>query len=133
MDTWDEAVSKAEFEDRIHALVQGSGFLLFFKYDKSIFGAGEEARIVFARLKHPEEEVDDQASFSALNLSRAVEGSYVKSLFDKEAVGQIKVISGDKASELVMKHAKSNGIKDIPSMSDFSDDHEPKNFMTTKE
>lgn len=131
---WNEALAKENLEKKIRSLVQGGGFLLYFKIDKDVFGAGEDGRIVFARMKNPNpDEVDGwnkEASFSALNLSRLLKGEGVKSIFTNKDLKKIKVIDEDRVIALLVKQA--DGVSHIPTLQ-AGMDHEPDNFIKTQE
>jgi hypothetical protein len=90
-------------------MLGANDFVLFFTKDKTIFGAPEESRLIFARMKKPD--VDDKkwvkdANFSALNLNNALEGLKTEVLFSYSDLKKIEVIDQDKAYTKLAKIAK---------------------------
>jgi len=136
---FDEAWTiKDEIEKKIRALIEGSGFLMFFQFNNEIFGTGEDGRIVFARIKHPnKDEVDGwnkEASFSALNLTRLLDGHGTRSIFAKKDLSKIQVMDAEKTIKILVKYVEKEDIKDIPDTHvPETDDYEPDNFIKTKE
>lgn len=114
MDQWDEAVEKQEIRD-IKSMVEGNDFVLFFTKEGRIFGAPEESRLTFARMKVPDEEEDDpnwlkEATFMAINLSRALEGERAEAVFGWNDMNKIKIIDVEEAIKKLVD--ESNKIKD---------------------
>lgn len=107
MDTWDKS-SK---------LFKESDLCLFFKKDGVLYGATENSRITFARMKNPESEEDNawkkEATFTAYNLEKSAEGSKVKSVFNYSDLSDIIPLSQEK----VEKELEKKG-KEIPSISE---------------
>lgn len=110
---WDEYLLKEDIKNRILALLDGQDLILFFKKDQDIFGANEENRLIFAKLKEKKENEfwKNEASFMAINLSKAIEGENVKSVFNKKNLKEIKVIDHDEALKLLLKKANKKNIE----------------------
>ena len=69
--------------------------MLFFEKDKTIFGAPEESRLVFARMKNPEKGDDawaKSANFIGLDLNKAVSGEKSQNVFSAADLKKIRVI-----------------------------------------
>jgi hypothetical protein len=95
---------------KIKTMIDTNDFVLFFK-DKSglIYAAPEESRLVFARMKTPDP--DDKnwvkdASFSGLNLNKALEGEKSENLFSYDDLKKIEVIDQEEAYTQLAKVAK---------------------------
>lgn len=133
IDLWDEQVEKYQKERQIRNLVDGQGMLLFFKCNGDIFGAGEDGRVVFARIKNPDKEDKEwgeEASFSALNLTKTVAGERSSSIFGKKDLDKIKVIDSEAAVKELCKKDVDQEIE-VPDGED--GDHTPDNFIQTME
>lgn len=129
-----EAVKKQELENRLRSLVSENGILLFFEFDKEVFGCGEDGRVMFARIKSPNpgevKAFADEASFVAVNLSRLAKGEVTKSLFKKKDMNKIKVVSEDEA---VQKLVKSGGSAESVPVGTGDGDPKPDNFIYAME
>lgn len=94
MDKWDNQVLH---EKMIDNFIDENGLLLFFTKGKDCFGAPEQSRLVFAKLKDDDQECDeegwrDEASFMALNLKDALMGDKKQHIFSNKDLGSIKII-----------------------------------------
>lgn len=96
---WDDYLLREAEEAKLNALLDN--FVLFFEKDKNIFGATEESRVIFARLKNPDKELpdgwEDEASFSAQNLTKTVAGEASQHVFQKSDLKNIQIIDREKA------------------------------------
>lgn len=101
METWDRQrlVESIEgLKDRVKALVNGTGMILFLKKkgDKDVFGADENGRLAFAQMKHPDDDLPDkwpdEASFTCTNLSQALRGEPTQTVFGGKEIGDLDVI-----------------------------------------
>jgi hypothetical protein len=106
-------------QQRVRNIIDGQNLILFFTKDNGVFGAPEESRLVFAKLKIPDDETptgwEDDASFAAFDLLKALGGERVQNLFSKKDLGKIKVVDKDKAEEILMKspvHKMTQAITD---------------------
>lgn len=110
MTLWDEHNEKKAKADKI---LDGSNLILFFTKNKAVYGAPEESRLVFAKMKHPDEEVPEnwanQASFSAFDLMRAMTGEKIENLFSCKDLDDIKVIDRDEAWDMLMTQKDKKG------------------------
>jgi len=119
MDMWDTELAESAFDNKIKALVDGRGLILFFKKGDDIFGCDEDSRVLFAKMKNPKiEELpdnwDEEASFLANNLSRAIRGESTQNVFAKKDLKDIKVIDKEDAENALLSLAKSLGDKAFP-------------------
>lgn len=93
--TWDEQIEK----DKLAKVVEDDNFSFFFQKDKEFFGAPEESRIVFARMKNPDEDSDKEwakdANFIGIDIEKAAKGEQVQRLFGLKDLKEIKVIEKD--------------------------------------
>jgi hypothetical protein len=89
-------------------LVDGHDFIFFFACRGSIYGANENARSVFSVMKKPMDEPGyEEMSFSATNLSKAMQGEPKEEIFIYKDIEEIKVLNKEVARHLLMKHKKS--------------------------
>jgi hypothetical protein len=120
MDMWDIELAEGEFNGKIKSLIDGRGLILFFKKGDDVFGCDEDSRVLFAKMKNPKDDEDlpknwdDDASFMANNLSRAIRGESTQSIFSKKDLKEIKVIDKEEAEEALLELAKGLGDKAFP-------------------
>lgn len=96
---------KSEKSNKIKNLLDDKGLILFFKKGNDIFGAPEMSRILFSKMKNPnpiddedQEDLGDDAKFSALNLMKALTQPQVEDdIFSNQDIPKIKVIDRDDA------------------------------------
>lgn len=109
MDRWDEARK---------LMVEGD-LCLFFRKGGRLYGAGETARITFARMKNPEGKEDRdwrrEATFSAHDLEK---GGDSMSVFSAADLPDIELVDEEDARKALKKKGK-----DLPSVKD--DDEDP--------
>lgn len=105
MKQWSFVLAEDIIRNQLNVLMDGQGLLIFFEFDKEIFGATEANRVTFAKMKSPspeDDEADDawrkDAHFSALNLSRAITGKPMQQIFYMKDIGLIKVLSKEEAT-----------------------------------
>ena len=100
---------------QIAALVNGQEFVMFFEKEKSIYGVTEDGRLTFARMKNPDEEVSDdwakEATFMAINLTKALSGDKVHNIFSQADIKKIKVIDEKEAERKLLEQAKNKKVK----------------------
>jgi hypothetical protein len=109
MDIWDERCAR-ERDDLIKSFVHQPSFVIFFKKGDGLYGAPEESRLVFAKLKNPDEEVPDgwadDASFMAVNLLKALGGERTHNVFGAGDLDDIEVMDKDNVCAMLGKKAK---------------------------
>jgi hypothetical protein len=111
LDQWDDVLFWEDASDRIASLLDNGGMILFFTRTGDIFGAPEESRVVFARMKKPDDDTPDdfldQASFMGLDLFKALTGERSHVAFGKKDLKNIKVIDRDECEKKLVKKLKS--------------------------
>lgn len=113
LDLWDENVSA----EKIDSMIDTNQFVMFFKREKDILATNEDGRMTFARMKHPDP--DDppnwlkEATFSANNLSKALEGDKEETIISYKDVDNIKVIGIDEAKKHLRKQAEKVDVTKI--------------------
>jgi hypothetical protein len=86
--------------------------MTFFQKDdglRKVYGAPEESRLVFARMKDPEdndEEWAKEATFVGYEMKQALAGKEVARLFSIKDLKKLKVISKEKATKLLSSKKK---------------------------
>lgn len=109
-------IIEAEVDNRVNELI--APFVFFFKKDNNIFGAGEDSRVVFAKMKHPDDDLPsgwkDEANFSAHNLQRSVSGEPAQNIFSSKDLKKIKILDKDEVSKMLHKEVKKLGEKAFP-------------------
>lgn len=102
---------------KIRNLVDGHNFIMFFTKDNGVFGAPEESRLVFAKMKTPDEETPDgwadEASFAAFDMIKALAGDKVQNLFSKKDLKKIKIIDRNAAENILLNLPGSCPCQDV--------------------
>jgi|688.fasta_scaffold08426_6 hypothetical protein len=115
MDIWDTYLLENDNETTIKNIIDQHGLIMFFKKDNEYFGCGEDGRIVFAKMKNPDDDMpeswEDDASFTATNLSKMVKGEPSQQVFNKKSMKNLKVVDGDKVVEQLKNDATDAGKK----------------------
>jgi hypothetical protein len=114
---WEETLENDELRNQIRLLLDGQQFIFYFRKGDYIYGAGEDARVTFAKLKDPDEEEYDQewakeATFLGVNLQRALEGAKIFNIFGQKDLKQIKVLEREEVEKeltQVAHEAKEKG------------------------
>jgi len=109
-------------KNRIKALIEGGPLILFLKHKDSgdIFGADEDSRVVFARMKHPSKdeppEWADEASFMVNNMSKLLNGEADhNSIFGKKDLSKLDVLEDkDSLIDMLVKAIKGSGAPPQP-------------------
>jgi hypothetical protein len=103
-----------------------SELCLFFRKDGRLYGAGENSRITFARMKSPSSKEDrdwrKEATFTAHDLEKTSKGAAGMSVFSAADLPGIEIVDQDEAQRELKK--KGTGL---PSVSD-DDEGEKKPF-----
>ncbi len=100
---------KRNKEEKIRNVIDGQNLILFFKNGDKLFGAPEESRVIFAKLKTPEDDEDmptgweKDANFSALDLMQAMNGSSAENLFSIKDMPNINIIDKSEMEKELMK------------------------------
>ena len=105
-----EAVEK----DRIKDMIEGNNFVLFFRKAGEIYGAPEESRLVFARMKNPDHDLPSgwvkEANFVAVNFDKALKGEKVRNIFTHKDLKSIEILDKDEACKALC--AKADKLPD---------------------
>jgi hypothetical protein len=115
METWDKYCLLQEAREKIGDMLDAHQLSLFFKKGKDYFGAPENSRIIFAKLKNDDEEDDDpmmpgfrdEAKFLALNLLKSMIGGAEDSsetMFGLPDIPQIKVCDRDEVIDKMLSY-----------------------------
>lgn len=101
MDIWDDGIKIYENEKKISQVMDE--YIFFFQKGKDIFGGTEDSRLVYARMKHPDDDGNwaDEADFSGFDLRAAMKGEKVQKLFNKKDLDEIKVLDGEKVRKML--------------------------------
>jgi len=133
LDIWDYYLENEEKENKIRNLLNGQNLIFFFKKGNSVFGAPEESRVVFAKMKSPEEDaVEDwikEASFAAFDLVKALDGNEVENIFTAKDLNSIKIIDKEEAEDLLKKRPAKEETPDLKK----PHDEEGANVITLKD
>lgn len=113
MDLWDKSLAILEAEKSVNDVLDRNGLILFFKRGDDLFGAPEESRLIFAKLKSDDDDdpmnpnFRDEARFMAINLLKAMHGGEeesVESVFGLKDLPKLKVCDRDDVVDLILKH-----------------------------
>lgn len=112
MDVWDKHCVLQEQRDKISDMLDNHELSLFFKKGEDYFGAPENSRIIFAKLKNDDDDEPmmpgfrDQAKFLALNLLKSMSGEEDSSetMFGLSDLPQISVCDREDAIEKMLTH-----------------------------
>jgi hypothetical protein len=115
MDTWDIYLLESENESIIRNLFEKHELIMFFKKENDYFGCDEDGRIVFAKMKNPDEEMPEgwekEANFTAININKMIKGDLVEHVFDINSIKKLKVVSIDDVVEKFKNEATDSGNK----------------------
>ena len=115
MDRWDKQLILKEEYDSINDLLDKHELILFFKKGDDLFGAPEESRLIFAKLKTDVEDdpmmpgFRQEARFPAVNLAKIISNDPENSnetVFCAKDLPKIKVCSREDAIKDMMKFSK---------------------------
>lgn len=112
LDSWDEFLAEEDRQNRIQAALNSPNIVLFFVEDNQVYGAPEDSRVIFARMKAKGDEDGEKwkkdADFMAFNLSTLDDGRVTQSVFGKKDLRKIKVIEKEEAERRLMSQPKSS-------------------------
>ena len=106
MHQWDQQLI-SERKEKIKSMLDNGNLILFFSKDGEFFGCPEESRLVFAKIKNPDEDVTpawaDEAAFMAYNLSKALTVDEIpQRLFYKPDISNIEILDRDKLEKMLL-------------------------------
>ena len=116
MDKWDDYLALEAEKNAIGDQLDRQGCIMFFKRGDDLFGAPEESRLMFAKIKSPDDDVTDQwrqeARFLAINLMQSMLGQPTQNLFSMNDIPNLKLVDRENAiDELWAKGKKKKGKK----------------------
>ena len=119
MDMADEHAYIEDCRHRVESMIDNGDYVLLFKKDKDYFGGGEDSRVVFAKMKDPNDEDapsgwDEEASFSADNLLKKLKGEPAQNIFDKKDLKKIKIVDREEIIDKLHKEAEKLGDGAFP-------------------
>jgi hypothetical protein len=100
--------------NKITNILDGQNLIMFFSKDERFFGAPEESRIVFAKMKDPEGDEDmpdnweDEANFMAFDLMHSLIGQNTQNIFSAKDLSKIKVLDRDHMEKHLMQCPDAN-------------------------
>ncbi len=115
LDLWDHNLQIMEAENNINDVLDKHGMILFFKKGDDLYGAPEESRLVFAKLKSDDDDdpmnpgFRDEARFMGINLLKSIYGDpeeSIESLFGLKDLPQIQVCDREDAIKQIINHKK---------------------------
>ena len=143
MDVWDTFLLEQDNANTIRNIIDNNGLIMFFRKDKEYFGTGEDGRIVFAKMKNPNEGMPEgwekEASFTGYNLSKMLRGEPAQHVFDHKDIKKMKIVDQEKMIKKISSETADSGkkIKDIKVTIDTKDQKhdrdEAPNFTRTDE
>jgi len=109
IDTWDQYLVEEEEENKIDLLLNGQPFVMFFKKGKEVYGATEEGRLVFAKMKGDDEDEEwkKEANFMGINLTKALQGAKVHNMFSTKDLDKIKILDQEDVKNILATKTKS--------------------------
>lgn len=118
MDAYDDVLAEEERQKRIQSIVNSPNMVLFFVKDGVIYGAPEDSRLVFARLKSKGDEDGEkwkkEADFLVVNLSSVISDDRISQTFmGKKDLRKIKVIDKEEAEKQLMKSKKVSSKREV--------------------
>ena len=115
MDRWDAVLLQEQ--DNLDAILAGNNFVFYFMRDKEIYGAPEESRITFARMKFPTDDVPAgwarEATFKGFSINDALEGRKTETVIGFDDLKDIKVIDEEVVRKKLAKKDDSEAKVDI--------------------
>ena len=117
MDRWDVQL---ECMEKINNILDDNGIILFFKKGDDYYGAPEESRVIFAKLKTDEEDdplypgFRDEARFPAFKLMSLLNDdpeNSKESVFCQKDLPKIHVCSREEALDNMMHFSKKKSKK----------------------
>lgn len=102
---WEQKIEESN-KAKILKFIKQEDLTFFFKINDDYFAASEDSRLIFAKLKNPDEDYhpswDEEASFLAFNLSRGIkEDNIPRNLFYKKDMKQMKIIDVEEVEKLL--------------------------------
>ena len=116
LDMWNETADALQAK----SLIETNNLVLFFEKDKKLYGAPESSRVIFAKMKNPDEDMPKawlkDANFVAFDLKKAMQGKKFEILISSKDLNSIKILD---ESDVVKRLGKGTG--EIPDLEDDED------------
>jgi hypothetical protein len=116
--TWDESADLM----KVKSLIDVNKLMLFFKKDGKIYGASENSRLIFARMKNPDDDTDEdwakEADFSAFDLAEALKGNRVQSVFSYKDLDSINILDQEKVEKILSNKETDEEPADLTTKKD---------------
>jgi hypothetical protein len=92
--------------EQLDKIMNNEEYTFFFKFNKEYYASSEEGRLMFAYIKTPDK--DDkkwvkEATFTAMNISKAMKGEESERMFSSQDVPNIDVIDKEKVKKVARK------------------------------
>lgn len=133
MNLWAEKMDQDKAA-KIQSILDNSNFVFFFIKNQDIFAAPEDSRLMFAKMKKPDPEDPptwkDEATFSAFNMNKALEGQRVENIFSQKDIRSITVVDRDTAFKILSKKAVPGSDKKLSYVLSQDDDPDVPPNMT---
>ena len=116
MDAWDDNLLRESMEERVDALVNSPNLSFLFVRHGNVFGAGEDSRLTFAKLKSRKNEDEiagwkDDADFMGVNLESILKDDHpIHSVFGKKDLADIKVVDQEEAKKRLLRSLRNNDL-----------------------
>ena len=128
LDRWDESAPSM----KVRSLIDTNDLVIFMKKDGKIYGAPESGRVIFAKMKNPDEDLPDDwakdASFTVFDLEQALKGRKVQAVICYKDLASLKIIDEDAAIKALAK-IKSDEPAELDDKEEDNDDPQPSNSM----
>lgn len=86
---------------KIEEIIYKEQYTLFFEYKKNLFASVEDDRLIFAKIKNKDKDIDwKQAKFLAYDLEAKLKGEERAKYFSIKEIKKIKILQSD---EIVRK------------------------------
>lgn len=96
-------------KNKIKVLMTSEEFVMFFKKNNTIYACDEDNRLIFAKMKVPDDDSGEwlkEANFMAINLTKGLKGEKLQNLFSNKDIKSIKIISEEAAEKILLSQTK---------------------------
>lgn len=115
---WEATLSDQQ-RNKLKMMLDGGNLVFFFRFTEEVYGAPEASRVIFAKMKDPNDEDHTpgwmkEANFTATNLTKLGQGIQSQMMFTKDELNKIDVLTRDEAFfalEEFFEREKNNGDK----------------------
>lgn len=106
LDTWDNYLALEAEKQAVEDHLDKNQCILFFRRNDDLFGAPEESRLIFAKMKSDDEDTThwkDEARFIGLNLIQSLLGQMTQNVFSFKDLPNIQLVDRDHVVDELMK------------------------------